>query len=185
VEIVIRENGHRGQSVLVSARLILEPLVPDHTEGLVAMFADPETSRYLPVDFSDEQAARNLVASRLAYDGPPELGYWTWQLDGQVVGLGHLQPARGLPVELIETGWCIRPDLWRQGLATEAIGTLLDHALSDLRLPAVWALVGTGNVPSVAFARSLGFLCVGEQQVDGEAAQVFVKLPASTMARAG
>jgi hypothetical protein len=62
---------------------------------------------------------------------------------------------------------------------------LLDHALSDLRLPAVWALVGTGNMPGIAFARSLGFLCVGERQVDGEAAQVFVKLPASTVARAG
>ncbi|WP_406450770.1 GNAT family N-acetyltransferase [Streptomyces sp. NBC_01622] len=165
----------RAQPVLASERLTLAPLVPGHTEGLVALFADPRASRYFPVDFSDERAARDLVAGRLAYAGPPQLGYWTWLLDGQVVGLGHLQPARDLPSRLIETGWCVRPDLWRQGLATEAIGALLDYALSGLRLPAVWALVDSGNTPSIGFAHRLGFLSVGERRLDDGVAQVFVR----------
>jgi len=165
----------RAQPILTSERLTLAPLAPDHTEGLVALFADPRASRYFPVDFSDERAARDLVTSRLAFAGPPELGYWTWLLDGQVVGLGHLQPARDLPSELIETGWCVRPDLWRQGLATEAIRSLLDYALSDLRLPAVWALVDSNNAPSLSFARRLGFLPVGERLLEEGMAQVFVR----------
>ena len=169
--------AHRAQPILSSARLTLEPLVPEHTEGLVKMFADPRTSRYLPVDFSDEQAARNLVAARLADEGPPELGYWTWIMDRQVIGLGHLQLARELPSELIETGWCVRPDLWRQGLAGEAVGSLLGYAFSDLRLPGVWALVDDRNTPSLGFADRLGFLCVGERRLDAGVAQVFVKLP--------
>jgi RimJ/RimL family protein N-acetyltransferase len=165
----------RAQPILTTERLTLAPLVPDHTEGLVALFADPLASRYFPVDFSEERAARALVTSRLAFAGPPQLGYWTWLLEGEVVGLGHLQPARDLPGELIETGWCIRPDLWRQGLATEAIRSLLDYALSDLRLPAVWALVDSGNAPSIRFARRLGFLSVGERLLDEGTAQVFVR----------
>ena len=176
VEIMSRSTANRAQPTLASARLTLAPLVPDHTEGLVALLADPRASRYFPVDFSDEQAARDLVASRLAFAGPPELGYWTWLLNGQVVGLGHLQPARDLPSELIETGWCVRPDLWRQGLATEAIRSLLDYALTDLRLPAVWALVGNENTPSIGLAHRLGFLPVGERRLDEGPAQVFVRL---------
>jgi RimJ/RimL family protein N-acetyltransferase len=165
----------RAQPILTTERLTLAPLVPDHTEGLVALFADPLASRYFPVDFSEERAARALVTSRLAFAGPPQLGYWTWLLEGEVVGLGHLQPARDLPGELIETGWCVRPDLWRQGLATEAIRSLLDYALSDLRLPAVWALVDSGNAPSIRFAGRLGFLSVGERLLDEGTAQVFVR----------
>lgn len=166
---------NRAQPTLTTERLTLAPLVPDHTDGLVALFADPRASRYFPVDFSDEQAARALVTSRLAFAGPPQLGYWAWLLDGQVVGLGHLQPARDLPSELIETGWCVRPDLWRQGVATEAIRSLLDYALSDLYLPAVWALVDNKNAPSVRFAHRLGFLSVGERLLDEGMAQVFVR----------
>jgi [ribosomal protein S5]-alanine N-acetyltransferase len=180
VEIMSRDIVDRAQPILTSARLTLAPLIPDHTEGLVALFADPRASRYFPVDFSDESAARGLVASRLAYAGPPELGYWAWLRNRAVVGLGHLQPARDLPGELIETGWCVRPDLWRQGLATEAIQTLLDYALSDLGLPAVWALVDNQNTPSIGLANRLGFLSVGERPLDGGVAQVFVRLPRPT-----
>lgn len=176
MEIMNGATADRAQPILTSARLTLAPLAPDHTEGLVALFADPRASHYFPVDFSDEKVARDFVAGRLGFAGPPELGYWAWLLDGQVVGLGHLQPSRDLPSELIETGWCVRPDLWRRGLATEAIRALLDYGLSDLGLPAVWALVGSGNAPSVSFARRLGFLPVGERLLDEGAAQVFVKL---------
>lgn len=172
-------TADRTQPILTGARLTLEPLAAEHTEGLVAMFAHPRTSRYFPVDFSDEKAARKLVAGRLADAGPPELGYWAWLMDGQVIGLGHLQPARDLPSELIETGWCVRPDLWRRGLAGEAIRLLLGYALTDLRLPAVWALVDDRNTPSLGFARRLGFLPVGERKLDAGLAQVFVKLPAA------
>lgn len=178
-----REIADRAQPILTGARLTLEPLVAAHTEGLVAMFADPRTSRYLPVDFTDETAARNLVANRLAADGPPGLGYWTWLMDGQVIGLGHLQPARELPSELIETGWCVRADLWRQGLAGEAVRLLLDYALSDLGLPGVWALVDDRNTPSLGFARRLGFLAVGERRLDASVAQVFVRLRAPSSER--
>ena len=170
-----------AQPILTGARLSLEPLAPGHTEGLVEMFADPRTSRYFPVDFSDENAARSLIAARLADEGPSELGYWAWLMDGQVIGLGHLQLARDLPSELIETGWCVRPDLWRRGLAAEAIRLLLDYALTDLRLPAVWALVDDRNAPSLGFARRLGFLSVGERRLDAGVAQVFVKLPMASM----
>jgi len=168
-------TADRAQPTLTTERLTLAPLLPDHTDGLVALFADPRASRYFSIDFSDEQAARALVTSRLTFAGPPQLGYWTWLLDGQVVGLGHLQPARDLPSELIETGWCVRPDLWRQGVATEAIGALLDYALSGLRLPAVWALVDSKNAPSIRFAHRLGFLSVGERLLDEGMAQVFVR----------
>jgi len=173
---IMSRGGGSGQPILTSARLTLAPLVPEHTEGLVALFADPRASRYFPVDFSDERAARDLVASRLAYAGPPGLGYWTWLMDGQVVGLGHLQPARHLPGELIEIGWCVRPDRWRQGLATEAVRSLLDYGLSGLGLSAVWALVDGENAPSIGFAHRLGFLSVGERRLDEGTAQVFVRL---------
>ncbi|MFI6624399.1 GNAT family N-acetyltransferase [Streptomyces sp. NPDC050528] len=139
--------------------------------------SESATTSHPPHDRARIRTTRQLApASRQqAIAAPPELGYWTWLLDGEVVGLGHLQPARDLPAELIETGWCVRPDLWRQGLATEAIRSLLDYALSDLRLPAVWALVDSENAPSIRFAHRLGFLSVGERPLDEGTAQVFVR----------
>jgi RimJ/RimL family protein N-acetyltransferase len=165
------------QPTLTTARLTIEPLRKERVDGLVAMFADPRASRYFPVDFSDEDRAREMLASRLAYSGPPELGYWTWLLDGQVAGLGHLQPARDLPSELIEVGWCVKPARWRQGLAAEAVLALLDYALRVLGVPAVWALIGAQNTPSTALAERLGFLRVGNVRADGGPTHVYVRLP--------
>lgn len=165
-----------SQPVLTTARLTLEPLREDHRDGLVDLFADRRASRHFPVDFSDEHAARKMIDSRLAYSGPAELGYWAWLRDGQVVGLGHLQPARDLPGELVEADWCVRPSCWRQGLGAEAVSSMLRYVLRDLGIPAVWAMIGTANAPSIALAGRLGFLQVGKRRLDDGAAYVYVRL---------
>lgn len=165
------------QPTLTTEHLTLEPLRHEHVSGLIVMLADPRASQHLPVDLSQEHQARAMLASRLAHQGPPELGYWTWLLDGEVAGLGHLQPARGLPAELIEVGWCLKPALWHRGLAAEAVQALLDYAVHDLSLHAVWALISPPNTPSAALAERLGFMRVGHAQADSNPVHVYVALP--------
>lgn len=155
------------QPVIRTPRLVLEPLRPEHGPGVIAVFADPATSRYLSRDFSDAAAAAELVGERLAYAGPPMLGSWVVRCEDGVIGLAHLSPSRRLPPSFVDTGWFIAPKYAGAGLCTEAMRALLDYGVSELGLPAVWALIHPENVASQAVARKLGFAHVGDGRYYG------------------
>ncbi|MDI5981478.1 GNAT family N-acetyltransferase [Amycolatopsis magusensis] len=163
--------------VLSTERLTLRGLTREDTDAVLRVFADPEMSRFFQADFSDPARCREMIDRRLSYDGPPELGHWVLEQDGEVIGLAHLRPSWELPGNVTELGYFIEPRHGGKGLATEAAARLLDYGLVELGVPAVWALIRDANVSSVKLAQRLGFLDVGSEIHYGAEHRVHVKLP--------
>ena len=163
--------------VLRTPRLTLRGLQPADTEAMLRVFADPAQSRYLAADLSDPGNCRAMVERRLAYDGPDGLGHWAIERDGHVIGLAHLRPSAALPAGTAELGYFLHPAHSGQGLATEAAAALLDHGLTTVGVPAVWALVHESNVASRKLAERLGFRDVGGEHHYGGPHRVYLALP--------
>jgi RimJ/RimL family protein N-acetyltransferase/catechol 2,3-dioxygenase-like lactoylglutathione lyase family enzyme len=166
-----------GVPVLRTERLVLRGIERADVEAVVKVFADPETSRYFAADFSDPLQAREMIEKRLACDGLEGLGHWVIELDGTIVGVGHLRPSWELPGDVAEIGYYVDSAYGGKGLATEAAAALLGHGLSTLGLPAVWALIHESNVASLKLAQRLGFLDVGSGVHYGDTHRVQVALP--------
>lgn len=163
---------------LTTKRLRMRPLSGNDVDALVPIYTDPDVTRYFRARVPDRAAVRRLVERRLARQERSGTGSWALELDGEVVGLGHLWPSRELPGAVAEAGWLLRRDQWGKGLATEAATAILDHGRYRLGLPAVWALVHRDNKASLALARRLGLLEVGEGRYHGGPHRIFVALPA-------
>jgi RimJ/RimL family protein N-acetyltransferase len=165
-----------GVPELRTERLLLRPLKNSDADAIIAVFADPEMSRYFVADFSDPARCRVMVERRLTYEGPEGMGHWVIELDRQVVGVAHLRPSSELPGELAEIGYFLDRAYGGKGLATEAAAALLAHGFATLRLPAIWALIHEENDPSLKLAQRLGFLDVGRGEHYGGPHRVYVAL---------
>jgi RimJ/RimL family protein N-acetyltransferase len=160
-------------TVLRTARLVLRPPVVSDADAVVAMFADPELSRFLEVDLTDAEAAR-AVAHRAAAD---TTGRWVFERDGTVVGTGRLRPSTELPGGVLEIGYYVGRPHWGLGIAGEAVGAMLRHAFATLAAPAVFALVHEHNGASRAVVAGRGFVRVGSGMHYEALHDVFVAFP--------
>ncbi|HEV7973324.1 GNAT family N-acetyltransferase [Amycolatopsis sp.] len=163
--------------VLRTERLVLREIAPTDTDAVIRMFADPWMSRFFAADLADPVQAKALVDRKLADDSAEGLGQWVIELDGKLVGLAHLRPSTQLPGGLAEIGYSLDRAHGGQGLATEAVTAVLDHGLSTMALPAIWALIHESNVASLNLAQRLGFLDVGNGVHYGAEHRVQVVLP--------
>ncbi|HEV7252304.1 MAG TPA: GNAT family N-acetyltransferase [Mesorhizobium sp.] len=78
---------------------------------------------------------------------------------GQAVGIAGLHVTTNVPAfpaGAMEIGWRLVPELWGNGLATEAARALLDHAFGRLGQARVIAMAVWNNERSVAVMRRLG-----------------------------
>ncbi len=163
----------------MTPRLRLRPLTEGDVDALVPIYTDPDVTRYYRAPIPDRDAVQQAVDRRLSLPLEPGMGSWVLERADEVVGLAHLWPSRELPGALPETGWLLGSAHWGHGLATEAATAVIDHGLHRLGLPAVWALVHHDNKPSLAVARRLGLLEVGEGRYHGAPHRVFVTPPTS------
>jgi RimJ/RimL family protein N-acetyltransferase len=143
--------------VIVTERLVLEPLGPEHVEGLARILADPRVGATLG-GVQDEAWVRAHVESvqeAWARDG---FNWWA-ALDrdtGEVVGRGGLsrKPIDG-EVQ-VEAGWTIAPERWGRGLATEVGAAAIDaargHGIAELV-----SITLPHNVASRRVMEKLGF----------------------------
>ena len=132
-------------TTLHTERLTLRPIRADDTDPLVALFADPELGRHHEDDLTDPAEIRRLVRRRLDYRGPKGTGDWIFELNGEVVGIGHLRASTELPDGVFECGWYLARAHWGGGLADEAARAIVGHAHHTLGAPAVFALVHEDN----------------------------------------
>jgi ribosomal-protein-alanine N-acetyltransferase len=143
--------------VILTERLVLEPLGPEHVEGLARILADPRVGATLG-GVQDESWVREHVESvreAWARDG---FNWWA-ALDrdtGALVGRGGLsrKPIDG--AIQVEAGWTIAPERWGEGLATEvgaaSIEAARGHGIEDLV-----SITLPHNVASRRVMEKLGF----------------------------
>lgn len=144
---------------LSTPRLNLRVPRPDDAQALFAIFSDPQAMRYwatppwttlerahlrIADDLAALQAGEALRLFLEPREGGPIVGAVT--LFGFVPGSARA-----------ETGYILAPAAWGRGLATEAMGALLDHAFGPLALRRVEADVDPRNTGSCRLLERLGF----------------------------
>jgi RimJ/RimL family protein N-acetyltransferase len=173
---------------LQTDRLVLRAPVPEDTETLAPMYADPEVMRYVGdgrtlTRAETERSVRRMI-EHWAADG---FGLFTTvrKEDGAVIGrVGLLvwntetwEPttrAQGaeVPTE-VEVGYTLGRDFWGCGYATEAAGAVRDYALGRLGAERLIALIIHGNTASENVARKLGLEYERDIMLGRREAQLF------------
>lgn len=161
---------------LTTDRLTLRTYRDDDAAALFDLHSRPEVQRWI----GDGQPMRDpaeAIASieRRRMPFPEPMGIWAIDLDERLVGTILLKPIpiSGTPLAAhprttsleeamaspdVEIGWHLHPDVWRQGIATEAAARVLEHASS---LRHVVAVTHPANLPSQRVATRLGMADLG------------------------
>jgi RimJ/RimL family protein N-acetyltransferase len=159
-------------------RLMLRKPRVEDAEKLVAVYADPETMRYIgdgsTTDLAGTRAAIEKWLARWDADG---LGFFVIERDTQVIGrAGFLvwDPQTWTISELddraeVELGWTIARACWGHGYATEAALALRDWA----DRPRLISLIQHGNARSVRVAEKLGERYERDVEVRGITTRLF------------
>ena len=149
---------------LETDRLTLRQLTLDDAETLFALRTNPEVTRYLD-HINDENVAATVklietIDSRYASgDGIN----WAITLrnspasSSEIIGVVSLWRIdkvnhRG------EAGYMLHPDMWGQGMMTEAFRAVLDYGFKVINLHSVEANTSVGNVASQALLLKCGFV---------------------------
>lgn len=150
--------------ILKSARLTLRPLRDGDGDSLFDVFSDPLAMRWWssPPHASPRETEEMLLKARAAFAAGDGVE-WAIALagDDRAVGkLGHWRWQRAHSRS--EIGFILRRDLWRRGLAVEALATALDWGFRGLELHSVEAQLDADNLPSQRTLERVGFRREGQ-----------------------
>ncbi|GAA2083109.1 GNAT family N-acetyltransferase [Aeromicrobium halocynthiae] len=155
---------------MLTARLALRPLVPGDAAAVLALFSRPEVARWSGdgrVLASMEEARRKVGRYAERGGDRPGLGVLAVRRRAApeeplvgVVLLVPLPPSEAVERDDVEVGWHLHPDVWGQGIATEAASALLQHAWR-LGLGQVHAVTHPENAASQAVCHRLAMADLG------------------------
>lgn len=147
---------------LETPRLRLRPLAASDEADLIALDSDPEVMRYVgspagvksPAETAERARRRIVESARGDYE---PLGFWRIEgrADHTFHGVGAL--IRMPDGEDVEVAYRLARAAWGRGIATEAAGALVAHALGPLALPRVVAVTYPENEASQRVLDKLGF----------------------------
>jgi len=146
---------------LLTLRLTLAPLGPEHATALFEAFADAEVWRFIP---SEPPVSPASLAARFArtVGGPAAADerWWNWAValraaDNVPFGSVELSLARGGRHATL--AYMFGRRAWGYGYACEACGAALDYLREAAPVATVDALIDTRNARSIALARRLRF----------------------------
>lgn len=167
-------------TVLLTARLRLEPFGEHHLDGLLAMNSRPEVMRYIGGQpETREQTAASIKRVQRCWAA---WGTSWWALielqSGRVAGAGCVQYLRreaDPPTDLdilrsnpLEIGWRLHPDFWQQGLASEAAARMASFAFEDLATTELLAVRHPDNTASARVMDRLGMRFRGHEMWYGK-----------------
>lgn len=147
---------------LETPRLRLCPLAPRDLPDLIRLDSDPEVMRYVgspagvrpPAEIEERALTRIREAGEGAHD---PLGFWRVEArrDGVFHGLAAL--IRMPTDDDVELAYRLARTAWGHGIATEAAGALVAHALGALGLRRLVAVTYPDNHASQRVLDKLGF----------------------------
>jgi RimJ/RimL family protein N-acetyltransferase len=147
----------------------LTPFSPADTQRVFDYCQDPEIQRWttLPVPYRMEDAAVFTTSTApKGWDGPKfdHERCWAIRVPGGR-GKPHLAGSIGLkpdpPGDSVEVGYLLAADARGRGIATDAVNTVVAHALRDLGMRRVLWQAVVGNWPSRRLAVRCGFKVEG------------------------
>jgi RimJ/RimL family protein N-acetyltransferase len=164
--------------VLHTDRLVLRPHRPSDFDACCALWGDPMVVRHIGGAVQEAQAVWFRI---LRYAGMWSLlGYGMWVVEERATGVllgeaGLMSACRGLPEldGVPEAGWVLGPAAWGRGIASEAVGAILDWADAELAMPSIRCIIEEGNDASVRVAAKLGFRKFADAVLQGAPVGIF------------
>lgn len=152
--------------VLHTPRLRLEPLTPDHLDGLLAINGDAEVMRYISGQAETREQALAMIERVQARWAQYGFSWWAFMdnAKGDMVGTGCVQHLGRDAANPLELGWRLRRDRWRQGYASEAARRMAAFAFDDLAAPLLCAVCDPANTASSKVMQRLGMHYTGQER---------------------
>jgi RimJ/RimL family protein N-acetyltransferase len=146
--------------VLRSPRLLLRPLCAEDAAPLAAYRSIPEVARFQSWESFDQADAVRLVADQ-AKVVPDTPGTWlqlaiVLSTSGKMIGDCGIH-FRGDDLQQVELGVTMSPTHQGQGLATEALASVLGYVFDGLGKHRVTTVTASENHAAAALFRRLGF----------------------------
>lgn len=149
--------------VLETDRLILRGFQLDDFDALIAMWALPETVRYIGgVPQTREQTWMRLLR-HIGMWNAMQFGFWavTDKASGDVIGqAGFHEMRRDLTPSIentLEAGWGLLPEYQGRGYASEALQAALGWAARTYPEKAITCIIDPENTASIRLAERHGF----------------------------
>jgi ribosomal-protein-alanine N-acetyltransferase len=145
-------------SGMETARMVGEPIGPQHRAGLIALLGDPRVGATLggvatPADVDAQ------IASMASHWDRHGFGWYAFldRESGALVARGGPHWAHVAGRDEVEIGWTVAADRWNQGLATEMGAASVAHAFGPLGLSDVVSFTLPDNHASRRVMEKLGF----------------------------
>jgi RimJ/RimL family protein N-acetyltransferase len=150
-------NTSAGTDELRTERLLLRPLHESDLDALAAIYADPQTMRFLGGRRTRE-ATRTGLGWMIAAHRDQGFGLWATTLreDGTLIGRCGLLVQDVDGARENEIAYLLGSEWWGHGYATEAAIAIRDHARSRLGFDRLISLIDPDNVASQAVATRVG-----------------------------
>jgi len=144
---------------LTGDRVALRWLTDADLDRLLRIFGDPDVARFMGIpQLETIQDAQDLLRGIEDRFSSRELFQWGLVLRASDELVGTCTLARiSWTNERAEIGFALGPSWWGQGLMTDALHLVLDHAFETMRLNRVEADVDPRNGPSLRLLERLGF----------------------------
>ncbi|MHA6204504.1 GNAT family N-acetyltransferase [Dyella soli] len=165
--------------VIETGRLRLRAHRADDHAACVAIWSDPEVTRYIGGrPFTGEEVWKRL----LQYLGLWSLlGYGYWAVEekhsGRYIGdIGFADFWRDMQPSLegmLEFGWVLAPHAHGQGYASEAVGAVVAWSEQHLAARRAVCIIAPENLPSIRVAEKAGFRLWLETTYHGSPTLVF------------
>ncbi len=123
----------------------------------------PDTARYQDWEFPfPQEAARRLVAEVAATGAPADREWWMGTIVETATGVdvGDVAVRLDSDGRAATIGYSLHPDHWGRGLATEAVGGLVDRLIDD-GVRRFVATIHPDNLASMRVVERLGFAYEG------------------------
>ncbi|MEV4398753.1 GNAT family N-acetyltransferase [Nonomuraea sp. NPDC049607] len=141
---------------LRTERLLLEPYVPEDEEAFVALFQNPQVTRWMGDGTATEAEDRALFGRIFSKVYAQDLfAVWAVRRDGALIG--HAEIKATDTVAGHELVYALTPEVWGAGLGRELAEAIVTHGFDALDLTEVHATVAPANLASLAVLRRIGF----------------------------
>lgn len=136
---------------LHTRRLLLRELAEEDAQAIYRLRSSPDVMRFIPKPL-DTRSADSLRMVRefrqAALTGDAIMWAITVKGSNRLVGyIGYWRIMK--EHHRAEVGYALHPDLWGQGLASEALEAVLDHGFRAIGLHSVEATAAPGNAASI------------------------------------
>ncbi|SDQ60149.1 Protein N-acetyltransferase, RimJ/RimL family [Pseudomonas sp. UC 17F4] len=140
-------------------RLLVRELSRQDLPALTAILSDPEVMKFSVRGVCDEQMTGAFIDWCVQCYASYGMGQWALvdKANGELVGFCGVSPEQVEGVEQASLGYRLATRYWGQGLASEAVRGVLEHAFSEQRLAAVIAIIEAANIASLRVAQKAGF----------------------------